>query len=157
MTKNITLLSLLTLFLFIGCKKNTEIKDFTYTFSMESVRAFKVEFQLNPDSTYQVRQYNYFFDNYEGKQRPNIKDGKLTAQEFDKFKNRLTKSYIEKMNDSYGFDKPNAENNIVYMVHLQHDGLDKFVSINENTMGDFSADFVELINFTSQFANSKLE
>lgn len=156
MIKNNLLFSFLLLFLLVGCKNSSiELENFTYTFTMESPRAFKMEFQLNPDSTYQIRQYNYFFDNFEGTQRPDIKEGKLTSEEYAAFESRLAKSDIEKMKDSYGFENPDADNTIVYIVHLQQEGMDKYVSINENSMDNFSPGFVELINYTAQFTNSK--
>lgn len=158
MIKNKLFFSFLLLILLVGCKNSsTELKNFTYTFTMESARVFKMEFQLNPDSTYQIRRYNYFFDNFEGTQRPDIKDGKLTSEEYAAFESRLAKSDIEKMKDAYGFENPDTENTIVYIVHLQQEGMEKYVSINENTMTDFSADFVELINYTNKFIASKVE
>ena len=39
---------------------------------MESINNYKVEFQLNPDSTYKIGLYNYFFDNYERAKRPPV-------------------------------------------------------------------------------------
>lgn len=158
MIKNKLFFSFLLLLLLIGCKNSgAELKNFTYTFSMESPQAFKMEFQLNPDSTYQIRQYNYFFDNFEGTQRPSIKDGKLTAKEFADFGSKLAKTNIEKMKDAYGFDTPDSDNFIVYIVHLQQGGVDKYVSISESSMDNFSADFVELINYTNKFIASKVE
>ncbi|MDD3788437.1 MAG: hypothetical protein PHO94_07045 [Petrimonas sp.] len=130
------------------------MKHFTYTFSMENVNNFKAEFQLNPDSTYKITQINYFFDNFEGKKRPLQKEGKLTKEEFDTFKNLISGSELEKMKDSYGFDNPTKERSIIYMIQLDRDGESKYVSVNENTPEKFPKDFTKLIEYTNKFINA---
>ncbi len=159
MSKIINLcLSVLFLFCLIGCNGSSGLKDFTYRYSMESIGNFKVEFQLNPDSTYQIGQYNYFFDKYEGKARPLLKEGILTQEEFDMFTGLIAGSKLEKMDDAYGFDREGDDNNvIVYMVELKQDEKSKFVSVNNNTDEHLPDGFNRLIAFTGEFISDKME
>lgn len=159
MSKIINLcLSVLFLSCLIACHRSPVLKDFTYRYSMESINNFKVEFQLNPDSTYQIGQYNYFFDKYEGKAKPIFKEGKLTRDEFDRFAGLITGSQLEKMNDSYGFDRGgDTDNSIIYVIELKHNEQSKFVSVN-SSMDEYLPDsFNRLITFTGGFISDKME
>lgn len=82
-----------------------------------------------------------------------IKEGQLTAEEFNSFKKLITGSNIQGMKDSYGFDNPTKESDIIYMVQLTVDGQTKYVSVNENTPEKFPKDFTELIAYTTEFIN----
>ncbi|RNC64595.1 hypothetical protein D7D25_10830 [Proteiniphilum sp. X52] len=125
---------------------------------MESVNNFKVEFQLNPDSTYQITRHNYFFDKFEGKARPLIKEGILTQEEFDIFAGLIARSKLGKMKDAYGFDrKGDVDNSIVYMVELKQDEKSKFVSVNSGTDEHLPDGFNHLIAFTGEFISDKME
>lgn len=152
---------LLTVFLVVllitGCKNNTELKDFTYKYIMESAGNFKVEFEMNPDSTYKIVQNNYFFDRFEGESRPVKNEGVLTKPEFEEFSRLLQKSNLHKMKDSYGFsDDEGSDNSILYIVELIENGQSKFVSVNAGTQQNFSKEFTELIQFTNEFVNANL-
>jgi len=136
-----------------ACTQRNELENFTYKFSMESPANFKAEFQLNTDSTYKVSLINFFFDNFERTKKPEYKDGKLTKEEYDTFKNLLLGSKLETMKDSYGFDNPTKEQNIVYIIEFHHSGKTKYVSVNGNTNHDFPKDFLQLIEYTAQFIN----
>lgn len=124
---------------------------------MESPGAFKVDFLLNPDSTYRIRQFNYFFYSAGGTKNPEVKQGKLTAEEFVRFKNLLAKSDIGKMKNAYGFDRPHTANSVMYVIQIQQKNRDKCVFINGNSTENFSADFIELINYTNKFTDAKIE
>ena len=127
MIKNNLFFYLVISFVLMGCysKKNendstrlTEMEEFTYTFSMESVGNYKVDFQMNPDSTFQIEQQDYFFDRYAKKSSPNIRQGTLSSEEFAKFDKLIRESDLYSMDDSYGFDK-NSDNSIIYLVELK--------------------------------------
>ncbi len=153
-------LCLFVLFLscLIGCSHSSGLKDFTYRYSMESINNFKVEFQLNPDSTYRIGRYNYFFDKYEGKAKPLIEEGKLTQEEFDIFAKLIAGSKLEKMDDSYGFDREgDTDNNIIYVIELKRDDQSKFVSVNNNTDEHLPDGLKRLIAFTGEFISDKVE
>ena len=127
MIKNNLFFYLVISFVLLGCysKKNendstrlTEMEEFTYTFSMESVGNYKVDFQMNPDSTFQIEQQDYFFDRYAKKSSPNIRQGTLSSEEFAKFDKLIRESDLYSMDDSYGFDE-NSDNSIIYLVELK--------------------------------------
>ena len=164
MIKNNLIFYLVISFVLLGCysKKNendstrlAEMEEFTYKFSMESVGNYKVDFQLNPDSTFQIEQQNYFFDRYAKKNAPNSRQGTLSSEEFARFDKLIRESDLYSMDDSYGFDE-NSDNSIIYLVELQGGDDVKYVSINVETEHRFSYEFTELIEFTTGFMNSKL-
>lgn len=140
----------------LGCD-NPNNTYFTYGFSMENVNNFKIELELKPDSTYKILKNNYFFDRFEGTQRPLNKSGKLSESEFNLFKNLINRNKIEKMKDAYGFDDQNIEREIVYIIRITRNGKSKFVSINANANVILSNDFLNLINHTTSFINNKIK
>ena len=154
---NYKLFVVLSILLVAGCGNNTGLKDFTYKYGMESAGNFKVEFRLNPDSSYTISQNNYFFDRFEGVSHPIEKEGVLSRQEFEKFSRLLQKGNLHKMKDSYGFsDEQGADNSILYIVELTQDGQSKFVSVNAATRQKFPKAFTELIEYTNEFINANL-
>lgn len=133
------------------------MEHYTYRFSMESVGNYKVEFQLNPDTTFAITQNNYFFDKFDGKNRSMEIDGILTDVEFDTFKGLISESRIHKMKDSYGFDDDeNLDNSIIYIIELTQEGKSKYVVINASSNQNFSTDFTELVSYTNEFLNARL-
>lgn len=154
---NYKLFVVLCILLIAGCKNNAEIKDFTYRYSMESVGNFKVELQLNPDSTYTIIQNNYFFDRFESSSRPIEKRGVLSQQEFQKFSELVNESNINNMNDSYGFKESEiSDNSIIYIVELRQNDKSKFVTINANSRQNFPKAFTQLIEYTNDYINANL-
>lgn len=145
-----------SMLLFIACNQPADLTEYTYRYSMESMGNFKIEFQLNPDSTYRVGQHNYFFDQYERTPQPRFAEGKLTAEEYDTFTMLIGDSRLGNMDDSYGFDQSVPENSIVYSIELQQKEQSKFVVINAGANNRFSDDFNRLIKFTSDFVDDKL-
>lgn len=152
-------LSIWVLFLIflMGCNEDTGLTNYTYRYSVESINNFKVELQLNPDSTYQIGRHNYFFDRYKGESQPKYKRGLLTGTEFDTFTNLINRSGLEKMDDSYGFDhNATVENDLVYMIELKQSETSKFVVVNAESNDPLPEKFDRLIVFTSDFINDKL-
>ncbi len=137
-----------------GCKRTSTIEDFTYTYSMENVNNFKIEFQLVSDSTYEISQFNYFFDNFEGNKKPIVTKGKLDNEEFSRFEKLIEKSDINSMKDSYGFENE-TDNDVVYMIGLEQEDKTKFVSINLNAIDSFSQEFKDLISYTNTIISAK--
>jgi len=147
----------LILMFLMGCNGDAGLTNYTYRFSVESINNFKVELQLNPDSTYQIGRHNYFFDKYKGEAQPKYKRGVLTVAEFDTFSNLIDRSGFEKMDDAYGFDhNGTVENNLVYMIELKQNEKSKFVVVNAEVNDPFPEKFDRLIVFTSNFINDKL-
>lgn len=157
MIKYKLLIVFLVILLVGSCRNNEELKNFTYKYSMESVGNFKVEFEMNHDSIYKITQNNYFFDRYEGVNRPDKNEGVITKTEFETFVRLLEKSNIYEMKDSYGFsDDESADNSILYIVELNRNGESKFVSVSADSQQNFSEGFMELIQYTNNFINANL-
>ncbi len=158
MGKHISFTLCLLALLVCGCNVSTVPKDFTYKFSMESVCNFKVEFQLNSDSSYAITRENYFFDRFEGKHSPVEKEGIATKSEFDEFRKLISGSDIPKMEDAYGFtDGENSGNAVLYMVTLTQNGKSKSVFINAGTKQHFPKKFIALIEYTNNFINAHVK
>lgn len=155
---NKTFILIATLFVITtSCTTRNTMDDFTYTYSMENPNNFKIELQLNSDSTFKITQYNFFFDNYEGAMKPISSEGILNCEEFSTFKNLLQKSNINEMNDSYGFDdKSEAETDILYMIELKQNGISKYVTINAIEAKIFPENLSELISYTNTIISAKL-
>ena len=156
MKKTHLLIATLFTIIFIGCTPTSTINDFTYIYSMENVNNFKIEFQLNSDSTFKITQFNFFFDNFEKSKKPVSTEGTLNSEEFFKLKKLIEQSNIGEMKDSYGFDDKTAEeSDIMYMIELQQGEESKFVSINVNDITTFPMKFNELISFTNTIISAK--
>lgn len=153
--------SILSIFLSLlwlnACNHDPDLGKFTYTYSMESINNFRVDFQLNPDSTWQIGRYNFFFDRFDDKQAPQLLNGKLTEEEYNRFSKLISDSRLGEMGDSYGFDKEEViGNDIVIMFSLIRGDESKFVSIREDSEEQFTKGFRALISFTGQFLDEKL-
>ena len=88
---------------FTGCKK--ELKDFSFSYSMESVDNYKLMVLFDSDKTFRIEEYNYYMDNFAKKRDPKIMEGTLTDEEFASLKPILQKCNFFKMKDSYGFEE----------------------------------------------------
>ena len=67
-----------------GCKK--ELKDFSFSYSMESVDNYKLMVLFDSDKTFRIEEYNYYMDNFAKKRDPKIMEGILTDEEFASLK-----------------------------------------------------------------------
>ena len=155
---NKTNLLIATLFALIitSCTSTPTMNDFTYTYSMENVNNFKIEFQLNSDSTFKITQLNLFFDNFENTKKPISTEGTLNKKEFSTLKELLQQSNINDMEDSYGFNENTDEDSdVLYMIELKQKGESKYVSINANKANTFSEKFTELISYTTTIISAK--
>ena len=141
-----------TILAITSCTSNPATMDnFTYTYSMENTNNFKIEFQLNSDSTYKITQYNFFFDNFEKKKKPIYSSGTLNNEQFSTFRKLLQQSKIEHMKDSYGFkNETTSYSDIIYMIELNRNGESKYVSINSNEANSFPEEFTKLIKYTNK-------
>lgn len=157
MLKNRLLLSSILFLALLGCSNKSELKEFTYRYSMESIANYKVEFQLNPDTTFHIIQNNYFFDRYDGISKPKEVNGVLSDNEFNSFVKLIEKSDIEKIKDSYGFENnTDNDNSMLYIVELNRNGKSKFVTVNLEENNGLSKEFNEMIAFTNLVINNKL-
>lgn len=140
-----------------GCKESAGPVNFTYTYSMESIDNFKVEFRINPDSTWEIARYNNFFDRKGDDSTALLVNGKLTNDEFDMFEKLIRDSDFRSLADSYGFEgEESIGNDIIYLLSLTQDEGSKFVSIREDAGYQFTKEFHALIKFTGDYLNEKL-
>ena len=139
---------------FTGCKK--ELKDFSFSYSMESVDNYKLMVLFDSDKTFRIEEYNYYMDNFAKKRDPKIMEGTLTDEEFASLKPILQKWNFFKMKDSYGFEEETNRDlgDIMYQVSFTTEGKEKFISIRNSDTGQFSASFVKLIGFINTFLNN---
>ena len=154
MKLRITLLtSLLILFslTFNSCKK--ELKDFSFSYSMESVDSYKLVLQFNDDQTFRLEEYNFYMDNMEKKRDPKIVEGKLTEDEFKALKPLLANCDFFDMKDSYGFEKePDPVfSDIIYQISFSTEGKEKYISIRNTKTSEFSSSFIEVLDYIKVF------
>lgn len=142
--------------LIVGCG-NSNHSPFSYTFTLESMDNYKIEFELHPDSTYKIYKANYFFDRVDRNKEPLNKSGKLSEEEFKSIETLINKNIIEKMNDSYGFDSPDIERDIIYTIQLTRNNRSNFVSVNGSANQTFPKDFTDLISHTMSLVNEKID
>ena len=136
---------------------NSNHSPFSYTFTLESMDNYKIEFELHPDSTYKIYKANYFFDRVDRNKEPLNKSGKLSEEEFKSIETLINKNIIEKMNDSYGFDSPDIERDIIYTIQLTRNNRSNFVSVNGSANQTFPKDFTDLISHTMSLVNEKID
>ena len=150
------LIIILATIFFVSCISSPSIDDFVYTYTMESINNYKIEFQLKSDSTFKVSQFNYFFDNYESMKKPVITEGQLNNKEFSTIKKLLQQSNLNDMKDSYGFDETEStESDIIYLIELKQDDKSKFVTIKSKSIESFPKKFTELISYTNSIISEK--
>lgn len=139
---------------FTGCKQ--ELKDFSFSYSMESVDSYKLLVQFNSDKTFRLEEYNFYMDNIANKRDPKIIDGKLTDEEFNTLKGLLENCDFFGMEDSYGFDKEANPifSEIMYQISFSTGGKEKYISIRNSNMREFSSSFIDVIDYIKSFLNS---
>lgn len=134
-----------------GCRK--EVNEFTLTYTVESVDTYKFILTLRGDSTYRLEKYNYYMDNFERKQRPVVREGRVTPVRFGELKKLLEESDLFSLKDAYGFQEEKtgapASSGLIYQVGLQEGGKDKFVTYPGNARLPLS--FIRLVQFMNAF------
>ncbi|MDR1203699.1 MAG: hypothetical protein LBL58_18985 [Tannerellaceae bacterium] len=137
--------------LLAGCRKS--LKEFSFSYSIESVDNYKTIVSFNSNKTYKIEIYNYYMDNHAGKREPVIKEGTLTEEEYKTVEMLLTKCNLFKMNDSYGFDQEADEyiGDVICQIHFQTPKKGKFISIRNIDNHTFPVSFVNLLGYTNTF------
>jgi hypothetical protein len=137
--------------LLAGC--GNRLKEFTFSYSMESVNHYKATVSFDSNKTYKIEVHNYYMDNHAGKQAPVVKEGTLTEEEYKTLETLLAKCNFFKMNDSYGFDRDADEyiGDIMYQVYFQTPRKDKFISIRNISDHTFPLPFVDLLGYINTF------
>lgn len=134
-----------------GCK--SDLKEFSLSYSFESVDNYKVIVTIDSDKKYKIEKFNYFMDNHEGTRRPFVAEGSLTDEEYIAIKTAIQDSRIFKMEDSYGFDKDtdNSIGNIIYQITLDTDGKQKYITFRDNTNVLLPSSLIELTQHLNTF------
>ena len=136
-----------------GC--SPEPKEFSYTFTMESVDAYKISLTIDHNKQYTIEEQQVLFDRRSNSYNPKIKKGTINEEEFKQFIKLLTKSNLYNMKDSYGFEdeEDQALHDVLYYIIYKADNKEKYITIRLDKSTKFPASFTKLIEFTNQFAN----
>lgn len=147
----ISTISAALVILFAGCKRS--LKEFSFSYSMESVDNYKTIVSFDSNKTYKIEKYNYYMDRHAGKPKPIIIEGGLTEEEYKTIKKLLVKCNLFKLNDSYGFDQEINEDlgDIMYQIHFQTPKKSKFISIRNVDNNKFPPSFINLLGYINTF------
>ena len=139
--------------LLTGC--SSEPKEFSYTFTMESVDAYKISLTIDHNKQYTIEEQQVFFDRRSNSYNPIIKKGVLNEDDFIKFNKLLSSCNLYKMKDSYGFEdeKDQALHDVLYYIIYKADNKEKYITIRLDKSTKFPASFTQLIDFTNNFMN----
>jgi len=154
-----SLLLTLSVFLFVctGCKK--EMKDFSFSYTMESESNYKQTISFDSDKNYKAEVYDYYTFQRTRKYDPVIKEGQLTDEEFSTVKKLVEKVDFFSMKDSYGFDRDPDEalGYIMYTIHINADGKDKYISIRNTKANELPKGYIPLVQHLASLLDQKLD
>lgn len=146
----------LLLALLSSCCGN-EIKDFTFKYTAESIGSYKLVATFESDSNFRIEKYNYYMDNFERKQRPVIREGRLTGQEFEACRKQLTAACLLSWADAYGFEKDESrrslDSDLVYQFYFRSETEEKFVTYKNPT--DLPPAGRQLLQWVSAFSSGR--
>ena len=140
---------------FTSCKKK-ELKDFTFSYSMECVSNYWVSVSFDSERNFRMERRNYYVDNFARKRNPKIMEGKMNDEEFASLIEVLQDCDLYKMEDSYGFEKEVREDvgDIMYQISFSSEGREKkFISIRSDPDIRFPSSFIKLIGFINSFVS----
>lgn len=144
------------IFLLLGmlcssCRK--EVKEFTLSYTVESVDTYKFILTFRSDSTYRLEKYNYYMDNFERKQRPVVLAGRMPPARFNQLKTLLEKCDLSSLKDAYGFhgEQPGGVNSsgLIYQVYFRSEGKEKFITYQGSA--HLPLGFIRLVQFMNTF------
>jgi hypothetical protein len=154
MTKRILFISAVAaLFAVLQTGCGNRLKEFSFSYSMESVNYYKVAVSFDSNKAWKIEIHNYYMDNHSGQQAPAIREGTLTAEEYRTLTGLLAKCRFAKMQDAYGFDRDADEyaGDIMYQVSFQTPGESKFISIRNISDHTFPLPFIDLLKYVNTF------
>jgi len=154
-TYHIKCLFFMTL-LFVGCQ--TEPRDFTLSFTIESINTYKISMTINPDKSYHIQQQNMFLDAYAGKEQINTSQGTLTDEAYTELKELITASRLFKMKDSYGFDKKSDDSDalseIIYQIGYTENRKTKNITMRHGAKDNYPQPFLQMIRLLTSLCNN---
>lgn len=137
-------------FIFTGCKE--KLGDFEFVYTVENVSNFKTSFTLDSDGSYRIEKFNYYMDNMEGKARPVIENGTLTAEQLAGMRVLLEKARLSDMKDQYGFeDGTSDEDGFFTQLALSSGGKTKYITIRNIKSQKFPQSFLDLVRKVMTF------
>ncbi len=145
-----SLLIMISVFL-VSCKK--ELKDFKFSYSIESVDNYRLMVTFNSDKTYRIEENNFYMDKFAKRQHPKITEGTMADEELTELKPLLSDCDFFQMKDSYGFEDEASDvtNGLMYQISFSSEGKEKFISIRYSENGNFSKPMARLIDFINTF------
>ena len=147
----LTTLVVLFAFSFAGCQQKKPLKDFTFSYSMESENNYKIAVTFDSKKHFKIEKYNYYMDNMDKMKRPFVYDSTLTDQEYNDLHSLLEKVDFNKMKDSYGFDQKDNGMDLIHQVKFTNDGQQKFVTIRSVQMKDLPKSFNRVLAYINKF------
>ena len=154
MKKNISIIfTLATMLVFIlaGCQQRKPLKEFTFSYSMESENNYKVSVTFDSKKHFKIEKYNYFMDNMDQMKRPFVYDSTLSEQEYKDLHELLEKTNFAKMKDSYGFNQKDNGLDLIHQVKFTADGQQKFITIKSVKMKELPKSFTRVLAFINKF------
>ena len=149
----ISTISAALVILFTGCRK--QLKDFSFSYSIESVGNYKQTVSFNSDKIYKIETHNYFMDNFAKRKAPVIVEGVMTEEEFKEARKRLQSINFYKMKDSYGFEKEVGDlGNIMNQIYFSSKGKEKYISIRDTRFEELPKGYSKLIDFINHFIST---
>ena len=140
--------------LLTGC--SSEPKDFTLTFTMESLQNYKYSIEIASDKSYHTQQQNLYLDAHANTQQINTFKGTLTDEQFDNLTKLIAASRLFNMKDTYGFDQEpdhlDTFGNVISQLNYTEGKKVKNITIRLNSKDLFPKQFLELMNFLSHLA-----
>ena len=151
----IALISILSLFC-VSCKHQTSsFKDFSFSYTMQSVNAYTVTTVIDSKKNCQIRKENIFMNRVE--KSPTIKTNsvKLNDNEYKQIVTFLKEAELFDMKDSYGFDSKTVKNtdDFILQIVFKADGREKFITIKGMSSAQFNPGFVKLIKSMNDLMN----
>lgn len=136
--------------LFIGCQSQPE--DFTLSYSMESIRHYKVILTVDSKQHYLIEEYNYFFDNFEKKQEPQKYTGTLTDEEYKAIIKLIRKNDLLSLKEAYGFEEANPDlGDFLYQTLYKTGGKEKSTSVRTLDDPALPTGYTQLLTYLNRF------
>ncbi len=147
MKKAFVYLSCLIGCLFVSCQQKQPLDEFTFLYTLEVVNNYKISLSFDSQKKFRKEVANYYMDNMEKVQRPEIEEGILTDEQFETLKKKLEAADIPSMKEAYGFQqkRPQATQDMLMQVVLTQKAKKKYVSIQYDKDLKLPAGFIELL------------
>jgi hypothetical protein len=136
-------------FIMLSCYKE---KTFTFKYSIETFSNLKTTLIFNKaDSTFNLEELNFYFDNIEGKKKPVYRSIKLSKEDYSLILEKIENSRLFGMKDSYGMSEVNnVSDKIILQLFYVSERREKYITIRLSNNNSFSKEFIDLISYCNQ-------